>query len=384
MSNFFIPEPCHENWNKMTPQEQGRHCAVCSKVVVDFTQKKEKEINHIMATAEGRVCGNFNVSQLNQEAQMKVFKNPKNIFSKNIKYFAIAIFGFFAMSKKAEAQKLKGKVAIRGDVMPYDYHDAYTETTVLSGAISSVDDKHLSGAVVEVYSGEKLVGNATSIANGSYRIVIEPGKIQSRKITVRVFHPNYESKNINDLVVDKANIRLNVNLDEYMMLMGIVAYVPEDTVKVQIIEPVIDTTPVVPDTTLNKEIMIKGEVQMINPFPADTNTPVICTETYEVKDTTTTSNENKDPQIDVTNLVVRPEDIAIVYPNPTGTKATIYCNRQDDYKVELYNENGSLLQRFNFNGAKTEVDVSTYQRGNYIVKVVGTQDNNSTLKLIKQ
>ena len=39
MSNFFIPEPCHENWNKMTPQEQGRHCAVCSKVVVDFTKK---------------------------------------------------------------------------------------------------------------------------------------------------------------------------------------------------------------------------------------------------------------------------------------------------------------------------------------------------------
>lgn len=34
---FAINEPCHENWSEMTPQEQGRHCAKCDKVVVDFT-----------------------------------------------------------------------------------------------------------------------------------------------------------------------------------------------------------------------------------------------------------------------------------------------------------------------------------------------------------
>jgi hypothetical protein len=39
-----IPNPCHENWELMTPQEQGRHCKVCNKVVTDFTTMSNEEI----------------------------------------------------------------------------------------------------------------------------------------------------------------------------------------------------------------------------------------------------------------------------------------------------------------------------------------------------
>lgn len=28
-----IPKPCNENWNEMTPDQQGAFCKVCSKVV---------------------------------------------------------------------------------------------------------------------------------------------------------------------------------------------------------------------------------------------------------------------------------------------------------------------------------------------------------------
>jgi hypothetical protein len=33
-----IPSPCHEDWNRMTPNERGRHCAACDKTVVDVTR----------------------------------------------------------------------------------------------------------------------------------------------------------------------------------------------------------------------------------------------------------------------------------------------------------------------------------------------------------
>ncbi|MGL4595961.1 MAG: hypothetical protein ACRCYO_00440, partial [Bacteroidia bacterium] len=39
-----IPEPCSEDWNKMTPETQGRFCDKCCKVVVDFTEKTTTEI----------------------------------------------------------------------------------------------------------------------------------------------------------------------------------------------------------------------------------------------------------------------------------------------------------------------------------------------------
>ncbi|MEP2935113.1 MAG: carboxypeptidase-like regulatory domain-containing protein [Gilvibacter sp.] len=60
-----IPEPCHEDWNKMTPQDKGRFCDSCEKVVVDFTGKSDVTIaNHLRD--HKNVCGRFNVSQLNR------------------------------------------------------------------------------------------------------------------------------------------------------------------------------------------------------------------------------------------------------------------------------------------------------------------------------
>ena len=40
-----IPESCTENWDKMTPNENGRFCLSCSKTVVDFTSMLPNEIS---------------------------------------------------------------------------------------------------------------------------------------------------------------------------------------------------------------------------------------------------------------------------------------------------------------------------------------------------
>lgn len=57
---IHIPEPCHENWDKMTPEENGRFCLTCSKVVVDFTQMSMEEIqNYFINHADREICGTF-------------------------------------------------------------------------------------------------------------------------------------------------------------------------------------------------------------------------------------------------------------------------------------------------------------------------------------
>ncbi|MBF4514828.1 hypothetical protein IRZ71_00640 [Flavobacterium sp. ANB] len=60
-----IPEPCHEDWNKMTPDENGRFCLSCSKAVVDFTAMLPNEIQHFFIQNQNKnVCGRFRKSQL--------------------------------------------------------------------------------------------------------------------------------------------------------------------------------------------------------------------------------------------------------------------------------------------------------------------------------
>ncbi|RSK48123.1 carboxypeptidase-like regulatory domain-containing protein [Hymenobacter rigui] len=59
-----IPQPCHENWQAMTPAAQGRHCAACDKVVVDFTRMTDAEVVTYLAQTSGRSCGRFRAEQL--------------------------------------------------------------------------------------------------------------------------------------------------------------------------------------------------------------------------------------------------------------------------------------------------------------------------------
>lgn len=64
-TTLTIPQPCHENWAIMTPTAQGRHCAACNKVVVDFTQKTDAEILALLQR-NAAPCGRFRAEQLDR------------------------------------------------------------------------------------------------------------------------------------------------------------------------------------------------------------------------------------------------------------------------------------------------------------------------------
>ncbi|GAB3231169.1 hypothetical protein GCM10027346_17380 [Hymenobacter seoulensis] len=61
-----IPKPCHENWQAMSPAAQGRHCAACSTVVVDFTRMTDAEVVAFLGQPSGGTCGRFRQEQLNR------------------------------------------------------------------------------------------------------------------------------------------------------------------------------------------------------------------------------------------------------------------------------------------------------------------------------
>lgn len=110
-----IPTPCHENWNRMSPAEQGRFCAVCSKTVKDFTAAPDEEILDEFSKNAENVCGRFKTSQLNRDLQ---FSFINTLFAKFAVGFILTAGGFTAVKAQQceskrdtlDGEKIKGKV----------------------------------------------------------------------------------------------------------------------------------------------------------------------------------------------------------------------------------------------------------------------------------
>lgn len=61
-----INNPCQENWDEMTQNDKGKHCAVCAKTVVDFSKLSDNQVIKLIENSKGKVCGHFNKTQLNR------------------------------------------------------------------------------------------------------------------------------------------------------------------------------------------------------------------------------------------------------------------------------------------------------------------------------
>lgn len=87
-----IPEPCHENWQAMQPQANGRFCDSCCKVVVDFTNFSDQEIvDYLQSKKSERVCGRFKTEQVQQTPvpEIILLNNTKQLW--NLQRFAAAL-----------------------------------------------------------------------------------------------------------------------------------------------------------------------------------------------------------------------------------------------------------------------------------------------------
>lgn len=92
-----IPEPCHENWQLMTPAEKGKFCGACQKNVYDFTKATDREIIQAYNNDQ-KLCGRFLNTQLDRE--LIVPKEKKSI------WLASVFFGMISLANtKAVAQE---------------------------------------------------------------------------------------------------------------------------------------------------------------------------------------------------------------------------------------------------------------------------------------
>jgi len=169
-----IPEPCHENWNRMTPTEQGRFCKSCAKEVIDFAMMTDTEVlNYFSNLSNSKVCGRVMPSQLDRTISRP--KEPRKRLFWYWNYVAM-FFLFFSKSNPLKAQKGK----IRPEVVTTP---TCTKTMgIMVMPVSSDKLSHrLSGKVVDKdqvpvpYASVRIKGNNTWISadeNGRFTITV--------------------------------------------------------------------------------------------------------------------------------------------------------------------------------------------------------------------
>ena len=108
--NIQINEPCHEDWQAMTPNQQGAFCKVCHKDVIDFSKKSISQIKSFFAEkSEEKICGRFEKKQLVYLSFDDFFASFKYwALSKKIALVFFFTLGFMAFNASAQSGTTKG------------------------------------------------------------------------------------------------------------------------------------------------------------------------------------------------------------------------------------------------------------------------------------
>jgi hypothetical protein len=139
--DISIKKPCHENWDNMTPNEQGAFCHKCVKNVIDFSEKTVEEIKAFftMKKENERVCGRFTGEQMTELSFDAWFRRFRK-FSL-VKKMAVVLFFTFGLSLFgsgrifAQSLHLKGDVAVERPVMKQGKVKAIKKDTVFNETI---------------------------------------------------------------------------------------------------------------------------------------------------------------------------------------------------------------------------------------------------------
>ena len=174
MRKFFlsIPQPCDEDWNRMTQDEKGRFCNACQKHVMDFTNMTDGELAAFFRKPSKSLCGRLQYSQLERD----IFIPRKRI--PWIKYFFKFSLPAFLLSQKAIAQNK----AVKGEVIEVFSKGVCDSSKMFQQELITKSNSFIRGKVIDErnegipYATVVIKGTARGVAcdkEGNFIITID-------------------------------------------------------------------------------------------------------------------------------------------------------------------------------------------------------------------
>ncbi|MFT3827569.1 MAG: carboxypeptidase-like regulatory domain-containing protein [Chitinophagaceae bacterium] len=223
-----VSQPCHEDWNKMTPGEQGRFCAACAKTVIDFSMMSDRELFEYFSMAAGKnVCGRFTRRQLETEVGTV---RPQQVSWKYVWNMLVAAVLLAADAKAQSKLPLQQQVVLQEEnrrATQFLSEDKITIRQSVDQLFNAV--QQVTALVLDVESNRPVAGATVTVSGTSFSVKTDKdGKfvfkvpLQNKgKAEFKIVAPGYES--IEVALPGKGRTKEVVYLYPENMIMGKIA-----------------------------------------------------------------------------------------------------------------------------------------------------------------
>lgn len=178
-----IPNPCTEDWNKMTPAEQGRFCSSCRKCVMDFTTFSDKQLyEYMLAHKEQKTCGRFLDTQLNHPIHI-----PPQPHSRLYRYFIGLGLTLILAQIPIEEAKAKAPYTYASIISSNSLQEENTseDSITIKGRVLDENKEPLYGAIVQIYQDTLAVAGTITDNNGEYSLTVRQNGITNLLLSVK-------------------------------------------------------------------------------------------------------------------------------------------------------------------------------------------------------
>jgi hypothetical protein len=320
-----IPEPCHQDWNDMQPNEKGRHCNACQKTVVDFTSMSDQEILQYMNRAKrdgANVCGRARNSQLSRRLVVPnapLIRNGLPGWAGKSGWRWLLATAVITTDTVALQKNWKGQPMER-----FEYRNYMPDEHALMGAIAIDPASRIDSSII---LSDTIAVMADSVSTHTVGF-IAPEVIKGDIKIDTIIEPE-------PIVLGKMSV-IKLDTAEEPVLTGAIRLAPADT---------LDQSPVCTKTnpySLRRIIVDTLRTLRILPPEPLTNEPPTNNPTTNYPTTNYPTTQTRSQSQSQSSSAA-----PIISPNPIPRGSTLHLTWQTpagDYQLALYNTSGALIQ----------------------------------------
>lgn len=210
MKIIQIENPCEEKWNNMQNIPDGKFCDLCSKTVLDLTQKSDEEILKILDESNGKICGKIFRHQSNRNpiSSEKIIINQENKkgYSRLVAGLAIAasLTGIQTHATTFERPLIQISENKDSGEKDLDKEKISDNDFIISGKlINSSTGNPLPDVEVTFITIEKIFKVKTD-QQGYYKIIVPDYHIKKTK---NILHFDFGGYNDKDYILTKEELK---------------------------------------------------------------------------------------------------------------------------------------------------------------------------------